>query len=68
MKKEIIVVPNSKKEQILDEDPMRVKIKEKPEDNKANVSVEKALSKYFGKKVRIVKGFKSKRKVVEIEV
>ncbi len=68
MKKHIIVVPNSKKEQILDEDPMRVKIKEKPEDNKANRRVEKILSEYFGKKVRIVKGFKSKRKVVEIEV
>ncbi|MCK4730341.1 MAG: DUF167 domain-containing protein [Candidatus Aenigmarchaeota archaeon] len=67
MKKDIIVVPNSKKEQILDEEPMRVKIKEKPEDNKANLGVERILSKYFGKKVRIVKGFKSKRKVVEID-
>ncbi len=68
MKKDIIVVLNSKKEQILDEKPMRVKIKEKPENNKANIRIEKILSKYFGKKVRIVKGFKSKRKIVEIEI
>lgn len=68
MKKDIIVIPNSKKEQILEGEPMRVKIKEKPENNKANLGVEKALSRYFGKKVRIVKGFKSKRKVVEIEI
>ncbi len=67
MEKEIIVVPNSKKEQVFGEDILKVKVKSKPENNKANVEVEKVLSKYFGKKVKIVKGFKSRKKIVEME-
>ncbi len=67
MKREIIVVPNSKKEQILEGDLLKVKVKAKAENNKANIEVEKIMSKYFGSEVKIVKGFKSRKKIIEIE-
>ena len=41
-------------------------IKEKPIDGKANEYLEKFLKKEFGKKVKIVSGFNSKLKIVEI--
>ncbi len=41
-------------------------LKEKAVDGKANLELLKVLKKYFGKEVKIVKGFKSRRKVVEI--
>lgn len=66
MKKEIIVVPNSKKEQVIEEAVLRVKVKEKAENNQANLRVEKVLSKYFGRAVKIIKGFKNKKKIIEI--
>jgi uncharacterized protein (TIGR00251 family) len=42
-------------------------IKEKPIDGKANEELIKVLKKYFGKSVKIVHGFKSKKKVIDIE-
>ncbi|MBI2041305.1 MAG: DUF167 domain-containing protein [DPANN group archaeon] len=36
------------------------------EDNKANIELIKFLKKWFGAEVRIVRGLKSKRKVVKI--
>ena len=44
----------------------KIQIKAKPEDNKANIELIKFLSKSLKKKVRIVSGFKSKEKIVEI--
>lgn len=41
-------------------------IKEKPIENKANVALEKFLKKYFNKPVKIIKGLKSREKIVEI--
>lgn len=41
-------------------------IKEKPIEGKANLALEKFLKKYFGKPVKVVKGFKSRKKVAEI--
>lgn len=67
MKKEIIVIPNSKKEGVTENEILKVKVKSKPENNKANLEVEKLLSKYTGKKVKIIRGFKNRRKVVEID-
>ena len=62
----IVVKPNSKKEKIeLLEGFYKVEIKEKAEDNKANIAVIKILSKYFGKPVYIKSGFKSKRKLID---
>ena len=62
--------PNSSQEKIeeIEKDKKyEVWLKEKPIDNKANLALEKLLKKYFGKGVRIIKGFKSREKVVEIE-
>jgi uncharacterized protein (TIGR00251 family) len=42
----------------------RVSVKAKPENGKANLEIEKFLSKHFKKKVKIKSGFKSKRKTI----
>ena len=68
MKREIIVIPNSKKQEVLEGDILRIKVKSKPENNKANLEVENLLSRHLGKKVKIIRGFKSRRKVVEIGI
>lgn len=64
----IKVHTNSKKEKIvkISEKEYGIWIKEKPIDNKANKYLEKFLKKYFKQEVRIVKGFKSRNKVVEL--
>jgi uncharacterized protein (TIGR00251 family) len=46
---------------------LTVRVKAPAQDNKANIAVMKLLSKRFGKDVRIVSGFSSKRKMVEIQ-
>jgi len=68
MKKiEIKVVPNSNVEEIIEAEPLVIRVKEPPTKNKANKAVIKLLSKYFNAHVRIVSGAKSRRKNVEIE-
>jgi len=42
-------------------------IKEKPIEGKANSYLEKFLKKYFGKNVKVIKGLKSKNKIVEVD-
>ena len=61
--------PNSSQEKIeqKSKEKYEVWLKEKPIDNKANEKLVKVLKKYFKKKVEIVKGLKSKEKVVEIK-
>lgn len=68
MKLKIKLHPNSSREKIekINGDSLEVWIKEKPIDGKANVALEKFLKKYFNKPVKVVKGLKSKNKVVEI--
>jgi len=65
-----IIKPNSKENKIIEfnreNNIFRINIKAKPEDNKANIELIKFLSKSLKKKVRIVSGFKSREKVVEI--
>ena len=51
----------------LSENMFSVKLKESPENGKANLELIKILSKYFKKKVKIKSGFTSRNKVVEIE-
>ena len=41
-------------------------IKEKPVDGKANDEIVKILKKYFGKPIKIVSGFSSKIKIIEL--
>lgn len=74
MKTHVKVIPNSKKqgvEELKSRDSshqtMIVHVKEPAEKGKANKAIINLLKKHFKKKVRIVSGFKSRRKVVEVE-
>ena len=64
---EIKVVPNSNVEEIIEAEPLVIRVKEPPTKGKANKAVVRLLSKYFNANVRIVSGSKSRRKIVEIE-
>jgi uncharacterized protein (TIGR00251 family) len=63
------VKPNSSRNKIekISDDSYEVWIKEKPIENRANVALEKFLKKYFNKSVKIIKGLKSREKIVEIK-
>ena len=64
------VKPNSKKQEIqtdIDGKISKVFLKKPAKDNKANVELIKFLSKHFKAKVKIIKGFTSKRKTIEVE-
>lgn len=67
----IIVKPNSSRNAVLGYDKergaYRVNIKAKPEGNKANVEVIKFLSRLLKKRVRILKGLKSREKLIQVE-
>ncbi len=69
MKLNIKVQPNSKKQEIqtnIDGKISKVFLKKPAKDNKANAELEQFLSKHFKSKVKIIKGFTSKRKTIEI--
>ena len=65
----IIAKPNSRKNEIIgynkEKDAYVINIKEKAEDNKANIELIRFLSKELNKKVRIKSGLKSKIKILE---
>jgi uncharacterized protein (TIGR00251 family) len=63
----IKVVPSSKKEEIIEGEPLVVKVKEAPVKGRANEAVVKLLSGYFGKSVRIISGRRSRKKVIELK-
>ncbi|MEM4397533.1 MAG: DUF167 domain-containing protein [Candidatus Woesearchaeota archaeon] len=67
----IIVKPNHPNNEILGFDEnrkaLKIGIKEKPEDNKANIEIIKFFSKLTGKKVKILLGLKSKNKILKFE-
>ncbi len=44
-----------------------LKIKEKTENNKANIEIIKFLRKYFKKDIKIIKGLKSRDKLIRLE-
>ncbi len=44
-----------------------VRLKSSAEEGKANLELIKVLSKYFGREVKIKRGFTSRNKVVEIQ-
>ena len=60
------VVPGAGKNQIIEGRPLIIKVKEPPVKNRANKAVAKLLCQYFGKKVKIVSGRKSRNKIIEI--
>jgi len=66
---EVKVRPNSKEQEIvkISENEYKISLKEKAEDNKANIELLKLLKRQFDKEVRIVKGLKSRNKIVEIK-
>ena len=41
-------------------------VKSPPQDNKANLEIIKFLSKHFKQKIKIIKGLKSKNKIIDI--
>ena len=70
MRIKVRVVPNSKKVEVIEGDPMKVKLKSKPEGGKANKELIEILAKHFNvskSDIRIISGFTSRRKIVEIK-
>lgn len=62
----IKVHPNSRKDEIVEGDPLVVRVTDSPEKNKANRKVIKLLSEHFNTKVNLLRGGKSREKTVEI--
>lgn len=67
----IKIFPGIKKERVrvLLEDKLEVYVKEKPEQGKANVRMIELLAKHFDvseKKLKIIKGSKTRNKIVKI--
>lgn len=66
----VILKPNSPKNRIVKFDSERnaymVEIKAHAQHNKANIELVKFLSKLLKKNVKIIKGFKSREKLIKI--
>lgn len=64
----IKVYPNSGKEEIfkIKEDFYKVYLKKPAENNKANIELIKVLKKHFHQNVNIIKGIRSKDKIIQI--
>jgi uncharacterized protein (TIGR00251 family) len=71
MKIQVKVKPSSRTEEVSREgDSFTVKVKEPPTEGKANQAVIKLLAGHFGvpqSQVRILSGFRSRNKVIEVE-
>jgi len=63
---EIKVVPNSPTAEVVEAEPLIVRVREPPSKGKANRAVVELLSRHFNADVRIVAGATSRRKTVEI--
>ena len=65
----IKVKPSSGKQEIkeLSNNQYTVNLKSPPEDNKANLELIKLLKKHFKKDIKIIKGKKSRNKIIEIK-
>lgn len=70
MKIQVKVKPNSKVDEVSQEgDSFIVKVKEPPEEGRANGAVIRLLAEHFEvpqSQVRFLTGFKSKNKVIEV--
>jgi uncharacterized protein (TIGR00251 family) len=70
MKIQVKVKPGSKTEGLSREgDTFIIKVKEPPKEGKANQAVIKLLARHFGvpqSQVRILSGFRSRNKIVEV--
>ncbi|MFH1785491.1 MAG: DUF167 domain-containing protein [Candidatus Micrarchaeota archaeon] len=66
---EVSVVPNSKKFSILVKNKrVKVALKNKPENNRANIELVAGLSNLMGKEVKLISGHKSKNKKLSINI
>jgi uncharacterized protein (TIGR00251 family) len=63
----IKVIPNSPADEVIEAEPLIVRVKAPPTKGKANKAVINLLSHHFNANVRIVAGATSRKKVVEIE-
>ncbi len=63
----IKVIPNSPADEVVEAEPLIVRVKAPPTKGKANKAVVTLLSHHFNARVRIVAGARSRKKVVEIE-
>ena len=66
---EVTVKPRAKHSEILEETSKQLKValKTPPEDGKANIELIKLLSKHYKAKVEIIKGHRSKRKLIRLD-
>lgn len=66
---QVKVYPNSGKEEIIKENGefYKVFLKKPAQDNKANIELLKLLKKHFKNEVKIIKGLKSRNKIIEIK-
>lgn len=67
----IKVKPNSGKQELIkiSENEYKISLKERAENNKANLELIKLLKKYFkvgAEDIKIIKGMKSKNKIIEV--
>jgi uncharacterized protein (TIGR00251 family) len=71
MKIQVTVKPNSRTEKLSQEgNSFIAKVKEPPKEGRANQAVIRLLAEHFGvsqSQVRILSGFRSRNKVVEVE-
>jgi uncharacterized protein (TIGR00251 family) len=69
MRLSIKVYPNSKKQEIvkIEEDKYKIYLKNKAEDNKANIELLKLLRKEFNKQFKITRGKTSKEKICQCQ-
>ena len=72
MKINVKAKPVAKEEKVvqIDETNFNVSVKEPPVQGRANMAIVKALASYFGVstfQVKLISGFSSKQKVLEIE-
>ncbi|MBN1455862.1 MAG: DUF167 domain-containing protein [Methanomicrobia archaeon] len=63
----IKVIPNSPADEVIEAEPLIVRVKAPPTKGKANKAVINLLAHHFNANVRIVAGATSRKKVVEIE-
>lgn len=65
---EIIVHPNKKKTEIIGkkDNKLILNVKAKPENNEANREIIRFFSKKYKKPIKIIKGLRSKNKVLKL--
>ena len=62
------VKPNSDNQEIkkISENEYFVHLKNRAEDNKANIELLKLLKRYFKKEIKIIRGLKSRDKIIQL--